>query len=149
MGEGVGFSIQQQSIGSQKPTMPIQKISQSQMEERRKKGLCYNCDYKWQYGHKCQTPKLFSIDFVELGEGSTELEEKGDDVMEFTYYEVLPEISLHAIIGSLNPKTMQVIGWIGGQEFVILIDSGSTHNFVDTLICKKAHLLVRKIKGLE
>jgi hypothetical protein len=65
--------------------------------------------------------------------------------MEFTYDEVLPEISLHAITKSLHPKTMRVLGWIGGQKVVVLIDSGSTHNFVDTLVCKRAHLF-KKIK---
>ena len=39
--------------------MAIQKISPSQMEERRKKGLCYYCDDKWFMGHKCKTPKIF------------------------------------------------------------------------------------------
>jgi hypothetical protein len=65
--------------------------------------------------------------------------------MEFTYDEVLPEISLHAITKSLHPKTMRVLGWIGDQKVVVLIDSGSTHNFVDTLVCKRAHLF-KKIK---
>ena len=92
---------------------------------------------------------MFLIESVELREGITELEEHGDDVMEFTYDDVLPEISLHAIIHSLHPKTMRVLGWIEGQEVVILIDSGSTHNIVDTLICKRAYLLVQKDQRIK
>lgn len=52
--------------GVPKATVPIQKISQAQMEERRKKGLCYNCDSKWHIGHKCPNPRLFVIEGVEL-----------------------------------------------------------------------------------
>ena len=36
--------------------LPIKRLNASQMQERREKGLCYNCDEKYQYGHKC---KLF------------------------------------------------------------------------------------------
>ena len=39
--------------------MAIQKISPSQMEERRKKGLSYYYDDKWFIGHKCKTPGIF------------------------------------------------------------------------------------------
>ena len=42
--------------------MAIQKISPSQMEERRKKELCYYCDDKWFMGHKCKTPKISYMD---------------------------------------------------------------------------------------
>lgn len=31
--------------------LPIQRISAAQMKERREKGLCYNCDERWQPGH--------------------------------------------------------------------------------------------------
>ena len=33
------------------------------MEERRKLGLCYNCDEKWQMGHKCTSAKLFLLEY--------------------------------------------------------------------------------------
>ena len=33
--------------GDIRSRMPIQKVSAAQMEERRKKGLCYYCDTKW------------------------------------------------------------------------------------------------------
>lgn len=48
-----------------------------------------------------------------------------------------PEILLHAITGSLNPKTMRVKGRVGSQWVIILIDSGSTHNFVDPAILNR------------
>lgn len=119
------------------------------MEERRKKGLRYNCDSKWQFGHKCQTPKLFLIDTVELVEESNEMEEQGEDVIEFSYDENLPEISLHAITGSHHPKTMRIVGWLGIQRIVILIDSGSTHNFVDSSICKTTHLFIHREQRIK
>ena len=33
---------------------PVKKISVAQMEERKKKGLYYNYDDKWELGHKCK-----------------------------------------------------------------------------------------------
>lgn len=53
-----------------------------------------------------------------------------------------PETSLHAIIGSLSPKTMKVKGKIGGQWVTILIDFGSTHNSLDLAIFSKILLPV-------
>jgi hypothetical protein len=64
--------------------------------------------------------------------------------MEFTYSDVNPEISLHAITGSNHPKTMRIIGRVGNQRVVILIDSGSTHNFLDSSIAKSTQLLLSK-----
>jgi hypothetical protein len=71
--------------------------------------LCYNCDAKWQYGHKCLNPKLFLLDGIEeLAENPTlEMEE---DLMEVSYEEEKPEIFLHAITGSNHPNTMRLIG---------------------------------------
>jgi len=55
-----------------------------QMEEGKKKGLCYNCDEKWGVGHKCKNAMFFLLDYVELAQENinsgvhiTELEETG------------------------------------------------------------------------
>ena len=51
------------------------------MEERKKKGLCYNFDDKWAPGHKCKSAKLFLLEGVEIVPASgvqiTEMEEDG------------------------------------------------------------------------
>jgi hypothetical protein len=67
----------------------------------------------------------------------SELEEQGVDLIDFNYTNSKPEISLQAITGSAHPKTMRVLGRINGQQLVILIDSGSTHNFLDATLARK------------
>ena len=44
-----------------KPT----RLTPQQMDERREKGLCFNCDSKYSKGHKCGEKKLFYIDSEE------------------------------------------------------------------------------------
>ena len=41
------------------------------------------------------------------------------------------EITLYALLGSPSPGTMRVLGRNKHKEVVILIDSGTTHNFLD------------------
>lgn len=50
------------------------------------------------------------------------------------------EISLHALIGSHNPKIMRVNGTIGTTSITILIDIESTHNFLGPAIVKRTTL---------
>lgn len=44
-----------------KTNLPVQRVSPSQMKERREKGLCYYCDDKWNPFHICKIPKLYSM----------------------------------------------------------------------------------------
>ena len=47
------------------------------------------------------------------------------------------EISLHALQGLVNNKTIKVEGKVRNHRLMVLIDSGSTHNFLDEKITKK------------
>lgn len=48
-----------------------------------------------------------------------------------------PVISLHAITGSFGGSTIRVMGSAAGKPLQILVDSGSTHNFLDITTARK------------
>ena len=59
----------------------------------------------------------------------------------------LLETSLYVLIVSPNPRTMRLLGKIRGHWVVLLVDTGSTHNFWDASIITKAQLpMVRSLK---
>jgi hypothetical protein len=52
------------------------------------------------------------------------------------------EITLCALLGSTSPSTMRVIALINGQKAMVLIDTGSTHNFMDNGLAASLKLQV-------
>lgn len=49
------------------------------------------------------------------------------------------EISVHALAGSATPQTMQVQAFVKKSSITVLIDLGSTHNFVDPAVTRRLH----------
>ena len=49
------------NVPSSNPPQPT-RLTPQQMDERRTKGLCFNCDNKYSKEHKCGENKLFYID---------------------------------------------------------------------------------------
>lgn len=69
------------------------------------------------------------------GSGESDLEQDqkvdmGDVVLED--YVKIASISLHAMVGIPNPRTMRVVGKLQRKRVVILVNTGNTYNFVDT-----------------
>ncbi|XP_042983164.1 uncharacterized protein LOC122312586 [Carya illinoinensis] len=103
----------------------------------------------WSPGHKCQKPKLYILE--EVWEDSSDKTiwdkpklEPAVATLALSTVEPIPEISLHAITGSLNPRTMRVKGKVGSQWATILIDTGSTHNFLDPAVVIKGQLPINQ-----
>ena len=115
------------------------------MEERRKKAFCYYCDEKWQPKHKCKGLKLFMIDEV-LEVNQVEVVEV-DGNADFQLDQV--DITLYALLGSPSPGTIRVLGQINGHWVVILLDTGSSHNFLDAILVKTLQLAVDTTRILE
>jgi len=107
---------------AERAIVPVQKLNKAQMDDRRKRGLFYSCDSKWTWGHVCAAPKISLIEEIEILEDGNVVGELEDGEMEET-----PEISLNAIIGTPNPRTMRLVRVLKNQQVVILIYSGSTH----------------------
>jgi len=115
------------------PDPKVKKIYFEEMKERREKGLCYNYDEKFRPDHKSKSLTLFLID------GNNYFDEDMDCSLDS---DVIPhpEISVHAIAGAMNPHTMRVPGYYHNKPLYILLDSGSTHNFLDPSVASKLNL---------
>ncbi|KAL8159021.1 hypothetical protein V2J09_000558 [Rumex salicifolius] len=110
---------------------PRKFLTPAEMSERRAKGLCYQCDEPYTPTHylKHKKSQLFYLEAEEVEdevalEESLELEESA-------------QISVNAVAGVSNYRTMRVKGMFGKKALFILIDSGSTHNFIDQGIAAK------------
>ena len=133
-----------------KSKIPIKRLTPTQMDERRKRGLCYNCDEKWGVGHKCKNAKLFLLEGIELACGVqygvqiTELEEEMESEVatKAVSQEEEVEITLYTLTRTPTPGTMRVRGKVHGSGLVILIDIGSTHNFVDASLVSGLQLRI-------
>ncbi|GJR87380.1 reverse transcriptase [Tanacetum coccineum] len=95
-------------------------------------------------GHKC-AGQLFSLvvlpDEEEYEENCEEETEENKVVDEFE--EIQPHISLNALTGINNFQTMRVLGTVGKHVVHILVDCGSTHNFLDKNVARKFRCQMR------
>ena len=69
------------------PSLPFRRLTPSEMVERRRQGLCYNCDEPYVRGHKC--PRLFYLEVTDFMEQDPEVQDEGHQE------EQPPLISLH------------------------------------------------------
>ena len=53
---------------------------------------------------------------------------------EETIEEITPTISCNALAGITKPQTLKIEGYIKKKKVIVLIDSGSTHNFIHSKI---------------
>jgi len=68
--------------------------------------------------------------------------EEGIDYQDVIGEEV-PQISMHALASISTYQTMRITGKVKNNPLHILIDSGSTHNFLDIAIARKLSCDVR------
>ena len=116
---------------------PYVQRTPEDMAFRREKGLCYNCDDKWSPNHRCKGRILLFIAYdLPPNDGDPNsitpnscLEDNGGDsepAMDTSF----PHVSLHAMSGLPSSETFRIYGTIKNARLTILIDSGSTHNFL-------------------
>ncbi|XP_074265326.1 uncharacterized protein LOC141587757 [Silene latifolia] len=115
-----------------------QRLTPEFIAERRAKNLCFFCPEKFVAGHKCPA-QLHCIEVVTVTEDETVGESEVSELwqQESSGDELPPLISLNAITGNAAFQTMKVTGKVRGTSLNILIDSGSTHNFLDENTARK------------
>ncbi|KAJ0442677.1 putative nucleotidyltransferase, Ribonuclease H [Helianthus annuus] len=110
---------------------PPLRISEAEKQNRFLKGECYRCGEKYGPGHRCKTGTFKLLEASDEPDEPVNTNKEGESVEQ----EDFAEISLHAILGKSNITTMKLQGTLGSTEVLILVDGGSTHNFIsDTLV---------------
>ena len=101
------------------------------------------CGVKYTMGHQCVKSQLYQM-LVEEPEEHQRENEIFTDCID-TLYEVAksgdevpkPLVSLYAMLGTKDSQTMRLQGRTKNIQVVILVDSYSSHNFMDLAIAKR------------
>jgi hypothetical protein len=135
--------------------LKIQKLTRAEMVERQLKGLCYNFDDKYFSGHKCKERNIFIAISDDVSEEDVEAHlvsessEPTDITPPLDPPEVEPVISLNALMGFSAPQTLKLIGYIKNRKVIILVDSGSTHNFIHRCIAQETNCYIYAINNFQ
>ena len=107
------------------------RLTPQQLEDKITKGILYSCDIKYTKGHKCAEKKLIYIDCAEEeNEQETSKEEDIHQEPTLEKEEISFTISCNALAGINTPQTLKIEWHIKKKKVIMLIDLGSTHNFI-------------------
>ncbi|VFQ69620.1 unnamed protein product [Cuscuta campestris] len=122
------------------PTQPpIRRLSRAEKLERDAKGLCYNCDEKWTKGHCCGRFLLLIED-----------EDDADDQQPLDVTVLAADVSsLNSMAGVTTPRSLRLSGMLSESVVEVLIDGGSTHNFIHPSIVERLHLTVHDVPAFR
>jgi hypothetical protein len=125
------------------------------MVECQLKGPYYNCDDKYFPTHKCKEQKIFmaiSKDILEE-DVATPLMPESVEITDINPpadpLKVELIISLNALTGFYAPQTLNLIGYIKHRKVIILVDSGSTHNFIHRRIAQETHCYIHAVNNFQ
>nr|KYP66316.1 hypothetical protein KK1_012604 [Cajanus cajan] len=134
----------------------IKCLTPAELQSRRVKNLCYYCDEKYRPGHKCKREFMLLItepdNSEQLAEDLThclQLDAPSQNDPPDPPDTHSAQISLHALLGHSIPQTLKVLGHIHTSSITVLVDSGSTHNFIQDRIAKHLGLQVDSARGFH
>ncbi|WVZ88557.1 hypothetical protein U9M48_035065 [Paspalum notatum var. saurae] len=99
---------------------------------RRARGLCDRCADKWSRDHKCGDTVQLNVlqevlELFQLDNGDVSLDSSTSSETD----QLFLTLSVAAVSGSAAPHTLCLQGQIQGHSLSILVDSGSSHTFIN------------------
>ena len=120
-------------------------MTREELRDRSAKGLCWHYDEPWNHDHHCKRGHLLLIEPPEDME--EEVEEYEEEVMDEE--QPLIDITVYALVGYANPQTMKVGGLLKQQPITILIDTGSTNNFMNSKVAVQMALPIENYSRFD
>nr|GEW37473.1 hypothetical protein [Tanacetum cinerariifolium] len=128
------------------------RLTQRELEDKRAKSRYFYCDQKYAPGHKC-SGQLHSIEVICEDDFDNYIDDDDETYQDFVGDMVgvtgSPQITLNALSGLNSYQTIRVRDRVGKQVVHILIDCGSTHNFLDTHTAKKLGCRLAKTTPMQ
>jgi hypothetical protein len=125
------------------------------MVECQLKGFCYNCDDKYFPSHKCTEQNLCMGIHKDISKEDVEtpLVSESPETTDISPPSNPPEvesvISLNALTVLSAPQTLKLISYIKHRKVIILVDNGSTHNFIYHCISQETHFYIHAINNFQ
>lgn len=130
------------------------RLSEAQIAEKRRLGLCFKCDAKWSRQHLvngvCPNASLRVLTVfngVELELVDQETTDTETD--EILWEPQLKTLSLQSFLGKDSPTTTKLQGSIKKRSLLVMLDSGATHNFISPAVAEQLKLVTEKSNSLE
>ncbi|TYK19856.1 ty3-gypsy retrotransposon protein [Cucumis melo var. makuwa] len=125
------------------------RLPDAEFQARKEKGLCFRCNEKYSADHKCKMKEQRELRMFVVTKGKEEYEivEEEKELGRIEVNEditTVVELSINSVVGLNDSGTMKVRGKLLGEEVIILIDCGATHNFVSKKLVKKLILPIKE-----
>jgi len=128
----------------------VKRLSPAEVQLRREKGLCFTCDEKYSLSHHCPNKQYLWLHgeeeaaSVDLPNANNAREDNPEPLPQSE-----PHLSFNALKGSDGVATMRFTGVINGLPVQILLDSGSSDNFLQPRIAACLKLPVEPIDNFN
>ncbi|XP_073134566.1 uncharacterized protein [Henckelia pumila] len=147
-GEKMGLGMTEgRSHPNTTPKLPIKRLTIAEMKERREKGLCFNCDEKFNANHLCKNRVM-----VLLGDDWDDYTLGVDVYGEKTLLELdegVTEVSLHTLTSSATPRIFRITANFQQIPVKVLIDTGSHNNFLQEGLIERLGMVVTESRRLR
>ncbi|MCI02194.1 hypothetical protein A2U01_0023226, partial [Trifolium medium] len=126
----------------------IKKLSPAEIQLRRDKGLCYFCDDKFSPSHKCPNRQFLMLQVEDTEESDAELTDN-TETDNTGWSEDTHHLSLNAMGGSNGLGTIRFTGQIGSIRVHILVDGGSSDNFIQPRVAQTLKMDIEPAPNLK
>ena len=137
------------------PVHPREDEKSSLEKQRIREGKCKRCGENWDPKHRCANGKaknLYSCEATNDTNSTDSCIEGLEDNLEFSPEvdgETIPQVSLSAMTGISQPQTLRLRGNIKNNNVMVLVDTGSTHNFLDSTMAKRLNLFTFPMPNMK
>jgi hypothetical protein len=121
---------------------------------KRANNLCFKCGEKYFPSHTCTGSNTSAINLMDNTDvdGGSFLSNEMLEELETPHLNLLQIYSfhsLHAMSGKPLQKSIQLRELVKNQTLIILVDSGSSHTFLNSVVAKKLEVVASPIAPLS